>query len=402
MLVDPRAIANWIQSLRVSDAEGGYAYRHSVGSDYSPFSSCFAALTLSLVGGLENFSDYEKRGWADYLRGLQDERTGCFDPGDVDLTGKAHDRDYVTWHLTTFCLAALLELGHEPRFPFSAVSQWHGRDRVRTWLSGLKWRDPWCAGNLVMFVCIMLLWEAERRGDEKSRQAVEDILDWHDEQQRPASGFWGRGRRSDFLEGFGGALHQFLIYFYVGRPINRGRRIVDRVLRLQQRDGLFTPRMGGDGCADYDAIDLLVKMSRHDDYRIEDIRRALRRAYEGLQAVRHPSGGFLWNNPHTFVWPDWLRHACMLGSFSNWVYVNRQLLAARLHKGRRRYSDGWTVAGMPQEEPDLFATFMRILSVYLIAEVVDVPETHEPRRFLKGPGLGWHHPTRRAEAEGAR
>ena len=167
-------------------------------------------------------------------------------------------------------------------------------------------------------------------------------------------------------------------------------KIIDTVLGLQQRDGLFSPRMGGDGCADYDAVDTLVKFWHTSDYRKKQITGCLERTYEALCCVRHPSGGFLWNAPNSIQWTDWIRHGLSLKHPFNWYYINRQLMAAKLRRGRPRFPRGWTRKGISCDEPDLFATFTRIMTIYLIAEVLDIPERGMRRRFLKTPGLGWH------------
>lgn len=389
MLVDRDSIIEWVASLKVRKGQH-VSYRHSYGSDATPFSLCFAVMVLALLDGIKELTARERDELADSIRAVQCGETGLFRIDGLPTAAHGHDETYVQWQLTTFCLSALRALGVCPKHRVHVLTEWRDPDRLSQWMNELDWHDPWCVGNLVMFLCIMHICDAEQYGAPEGIECVQHILDWHDQRQRPKSGFWGEGSKSDYLEGFGGAFHQFLIYFYLGRPILRSEKVVGRVLKLQQRDGLFTPRMGGDGCADYDAIDVLAKMAQRQARRSDEISQSLLRAYRALERLRHPCGGFVWTAPESIKWHDWIRHACMVGNLDNWVYVNRNLLSAWLRRGQPRMPQGWTGSGIPAGEADLFATFTRVVSIALIAQVCDIPERLLNLRFLQAPGLGWH------------
>ncbi len=394
MLVERERILSWLKGLKLPDSSAG-TYRHSASSDATAFSSCFAVYIMAMLDALDELPEKERKSWSDRLISLQNPQTGLFRADDLpaDSNSGGHDETYVSWQLTTFCLSALAELDRAMPRRIARLSRWHDRARVRAWLESLNWEDPWCAGNMVMFLCIMLLWDAERLGEEASGKAVDHILDWHDEFQRPDSGFWGKGTRSDYIEGMGGALHQFLIYSFVGRPIPRHKKIIDRMLQLQQRDGLFYPGMGGDGCLDYDAVNILAMLLHQSDYRQGEIKATLERSLEGMKSVACPQGGFVWNTPESFRWYDWAGHAFSFlrhQSLYHLYYSSRSLLSARLHRGRPRMPRGWTRTGIPAQEPDLFATFMRMQAAFLSLEVVDNHHPDPVGSFLRAPGLGWH------------
>ena len=71
-------------------------------------------------------------------------------------------------------------------------------------------------------------------------------------------------------------------------------------------------------------------------------------------------------------------------------YSLRALLSGRMQRNHPRMPQGWTRTGIPVAEPDLFATFMRILAASLAMEVVSPGDSTRHCTYLKTPGLGWH------------
>ena len=83
------------------------------------------------------------------------------------------------------------------------------------------WRQPWVAGNEAMFLAILLVHDRDLHGMDAAARALEAWFAFHDQNQDPATGFWGEGRTVRTLDGMGGAMHQFLIYWREGRPLAR-------------------------------------------------------------------------------------------------------------------------------------------------------------------------------------
>ncbi len=307
---------------------------------------------------------------------------------------ETQDLNYVTWQLTSFSISALHAMGAEVKYPLRFLEKWKSKDTIMNWLEYQRWHDPWYVGNVVMFLGIMLITDYGLSRDSDSKKAVDYILDWHDKFQNPETGFWGEGKRTLYFEGLYGAYHQYLLYFYTGRKLPFMDNIIDRVLFLQQRDGLFSPLLGGGGCEDLDAIDTLVKIHNISTYRKEDIEMSLRKVYNGLLLMQNDDGGFVWARRKRFGVTEWLRNFLSIlehRNFYYWYYCNRKATRGQLTFHKPRYSPGWTKNGVPPDESDIFSTWFRCTSIGLICQVLDdVSLKNVEWRFLKTVGLGWH------------
>jgi hypothetical protein len=384
---------HWLESLRIKDKPYG-TYLMSKSSDATIFSSCFAVFLRDLFGDLNELTDGERQAWVQLLQGCQQVETGLFiDPGfsERPLTA-GHDWNYVTWQLTTFCLSALEALGAAPLYPFSFLEEWKKEGVISHWLESLNWKDPWQIGNRVMFLGIMLIADSQMNGDVNSRRTVKEFLAWHDHSQNPKTGFWGEGNASDYFEGLFGAFHQYLLYFYLDYPLQYMERIVDRTLFLQQHDGLWSPLSGGGGCEDMDAVHTLVALYKRKDYRRVDSEKALTKAYNAILLLQAKDGGFLWGIRRSFGLKDWIRQFFSIfehGNLYYWYYSNRKAVGGQLRKRESRMPTGWVKQGIPVDEPDIYSTWVRCLTIGLICQVLpQLPHGAIQWKFLGTPGLG--------------
>src|SRR5687768_11798176 len=227
-------VLGWLNTMRAGDLPG--EYRLNTGVAPTVFASCFAVYLRHLFD--DRPPTGERQAWLDRILAYQDPVTGLFvDPGNRERSPDAtHDAQHLDWQLTTFCLSAVNALGGVPMYPLAFVDAWTP-DRTREYLSSLDWTNPWNSGNKAMFLGIALSCHVTS-GSAVAVSALEAWFDWHDAHRNPA-GFWGLGTSAQFIDGMGGAYHQFLIYRFWQRPIGPLERIVDRVLFLQQPDGLY-------------------------------------------------------------------------------------------------------------------------------------------------------------------
>lgn len=171
---------DWIKSLRVEGQHFG-RFRMSSSTDDTIFTSCFASFIFKLVGGVEELTDKERLEWLDFILSHQDEKTGLFmDKFSKDRNLSAsHDLQYVTWQLTTFCISAVRSLKGELRFPlkFLEHENLHKKEIIKKKLESFNWKNPWGAGNLAMFLGIMLIVDAEYYGrDLNSDKSIQYFL----------------------------------------------------------------------------------------------------------------------------------------------------------------------------------------------------------------------------------
>lgn len=303
---------------------------------------------------------------------------------------------YSRWQQRYFHDTALRMLG------VTANRPWRFLDSVRSsreaacgWLNSLDWEQPWQTSNLVMFILAGLLREWEDEHNSKSRTAVSWILDWHDQTQNSRVGFWGKGLKARAHHGLFGAYHQYLFYFYLERPLPCMEQIIDSTLRMQQRDGLWAPQMGGGGCHDMDAVVTLAGCSLRTEYRRAEVESALRRAGEAILRLQTSEGGFLWRThewglrPTDFLAGLWrgLRHR----DFALAVVDSGMRIKGWRRERRCAHPnhEHWTDRDVPVGEADLFSTFARLDALRAIGLVLDeYADWAAAVQPLPHPGLG--------------
>jgi hypothetical protein len=385
-------VLGWLDTMRIPAAAG--VYRLNRGVPPSPFASCFAVFVRHLFDDLRSLSSAERVTWLEALQAYQDPSTGLFSDAAhaARSPDAAHNVEHLNRQLTTFCLSAVHVLGGQPLYPLHFLEQWKDPDKLCAWLDRLDWTNPWNSSNKAMFLGIFLLYERDFACDPRSRRAVDAWFAWHDRHQNPTTGFWGRGRRAEYIDGMGGAYHQFILYHYAKRPLRYAQQIVDRTLLLQQPDGLYSPHLGGATCNELDAVDILVHLHRRHDYRRPEIEVALRRILAGTLANQNPDGGFCWGHPRVFsprnYWrltADVFRHRSLYFWYLNWR------AAAALHlRWPVRLHTGWADQPRAWNESSIFDTWFRCLSLAEISQVLpDTPFAAMHWNFLSVPGLGW-------------
>lgn len=391
---------SWLERLQIAGYPYG-RYRMSESTDASPFTSCFACFIRYLLDDLRNLTDSERSEWLNYLLSYQNPATGLFVDKEIEQRGLRdnHNFRYVTWQLTTFCISAVSTLGGELKYPLEIIEKENLSDRngIYQWLETLNWRNPWGSGNMAMFLGILLIKNYEMKQNEKTRDTVDAFFDWHDLHQNPKTGFWGKGRMSEYHYGLYGAYHQYLLYFYWNRKVRFQNKIIDKALTFQNIDGLFAPQMGGGGCEDIDVIDSLVNLYFRTNYKRREIEKTLRKAYSVIKSLQQENGGFIWGirkHYSSFIGFKMLFDVNKYSDWYEWYFINRRYWREQSKVKQARHSPGWHRAGIPIDESDLFSTWFRLLAVAITSYVLeDIPETEINWRFLASPGLGWFDKT---------
>jgi len=394
-------VLNWLDGLRVAGAQYG-TYKMSASTEATLFSSCFAVFLRELYKDLNNISHTEREEWIELIQNCQDRETGLFVDPVLKQEGKFNEnlgRDqgwgYTTWQSTTFCISALKTLNGSIKYPFNFLGEWKLPDKVTSWLNSLGWRRmTWCNGNLAMFLGICLITDYELNNDERAKEALDAFLDWHDNFQDQKTGFWGTDRGTPINIGLYGAIHQYLLYYYMNHPLKYKEKIIDNTLLIQKPDGLFSLTGAGGGCEDYDAVDTLINMYKRINYRREDIKNALEKVLVATINLQGEDGGFLWAKRHRFGIKDWSKIGFSILQHRNFGYWRYSCVEAAIGQfvayNKPRLSQGWTKTGIPATESDIFATWLRSLNLALISQVLpENPYAEIDWKFLKSPGLGY-------------
>ncbi len=386
---------SWLKKLRVKDKPFGH-FKMSVSTDDTIFTSCFAAFLYDLLNGVGELKDSEREQWLDFILSHQNEETGLFHDSFADdrNLSAAHNLRYVTWQLTTFCISAVHALKGELRYPLKFIET-EGLDQaenIRSTLKSFNWNNPWGAGNLAMFLGIMLMEDAQQKGLGMDIEPIKTFFDWHDEYQNKQTGFWGEGKPAEYHNGLFGAYHQYLLYFYAQRNLNCKEKIIDRIISFQNIDGMFAPQMGGGGCEDIDAIDTLVQLSIKTDYRTGDVKKVLQKSYKAITALESKEGGFIWGVRKRYGPFMYLRNLFSFyrnREFHQWVFVNRRFVREQLNPVKPRHPEGWVSRGIPVDESDLFSTWFRLLAIAYTSKIIKTPHSHLNWHYLDAQGLGW-------------
>lgn len=392
---NPAAVPAYVESLRAKDGPYG---RYAISAVNAPsfYASCAAAFLRQLIGDLDRLTPAERAEWVGWIQSHQDPATGWFESPERGVPSPVHDDNYFRLQRATFAISALDALGEKPKYPFRAVHDLHAPGAIEDWLARRVWSQPWVAGNEVMFLAILLITDSEVHGLAPARAALERWFAWHDARQDERTGFWGEGRITATLDGMGGAMHQFMIYFRQQRPLARVDLIIDFTLRLEMPDGMYNPAWGGGGCEEYDAAVVLAKLMERTGHRRADIAASFQRMHAAIVKLQNPDGGFRWSERGPVTAAMWARQLASLAKHGDpyyWYLINRRLMGRAVGRhGPARSVKPWGAVDVRWEESDLYATWMRIMALGHIAEVIDTPERAMPFHWLSAPGLGWNGP----------
>ena len=390
-------VLSWLQTMH--DKNGPvWAYHMNAGADITVYTSCFAVYIHHLFNNIKNLSTEKRSEWLNYIQSFQNEKTGLFiDPDATErIVDPTHDEEHLSRELTSFCLSAIEVLGGKPDYPLRFLDVWKDEVPLTSWLDNLDWENPWNSGNKVMFLAICFAYNYEHFGDEKSRAALDVWFDWMDKYQNPKTGFWGTSRDSDYFRGMGGFYHQFLIYEYFDRDVKYAEQVVDRLLFLQQQDGLYFPGQGGASCDDIDAISPLVHFYHKLNYRRENIRASLRRSLSAILKNQNSDGGFCWSNRRRLKLSEYWKLIFSIFQHRDpyyWYIINRRGIRNHMKKILRNIPPirlGWTRIGRTLWNSSLFDTWFRCLTIAKICTVLtDEPYASLDWQFCSTPGLGW-------------
>jgi hypothetical protein len=253
---------------------------------------------------------------------------------------------YIDFHVTNYALGAALaaDPAHMPLLGF--VEPFLDEIRLKAWLADRDLRDPWLEGNnIVNLASFLLLLKAA--GDTRAAPALDVLLRWHDYHQDPATGFWGVGQSADptrLLHAMAGSMHNFHIWYALGRALPHQDRAADYVLSR--------PTTIDSACIDVDLVDLLVHALPVIPARHDEALAWLRRKLSSLVGFQSADGGF-----------------------------------ADERAGIRR-QDGW-VRGYeePQGLSNTFATWFRWIAIAMISDVLWPGRW--PWRFRRMIGIGY-------------
>lgn len=270
-------------------------------------------MTYSLLGELSNFSSCEKKAWANYLNGFQDE-DGLF--RDPVIYGQGWYKDDPLWcgrpHLSCHVLTALACLGSKAAKPLSFLDHYKDIDKLSKWLSGLDFGKMVAySGNEIMNIGTMLQYSRDFHADDKAGDSAKFLLEWLSSNHiNKESGIWGSldisnpVQRSESVQA---AYHWWPLFFYDKFPVPYMETVIDTLLATQNPKGGFgwgvhNPKdpYVSSACEDIDSIDPLVRISAMIPYRRMEVQEVLKRAEAHVFTNQMSDGGFVFYRGRDF------------------------------------------------------------------------------------------------------
>ena len=350
-----KEILNFIERMHIPEKNYG-CYKYSESQEVPVlYASCYAVLTKHLIGEMKNISVSEKEEWARYIQTFQAE-DGLFKDPIIAHPGSWYVPPHMEWcgwwHLTCHVIMALTALGKVAEKEFIALRPFYNEKHLKKWLENRDFNRIEWVGNEVLNLGSLLQYERDFHNSSVAGKAVDIIMDWLDKTQDPSTGMWGNSfvTLNEKSAAYQGAYHFFLLYFYDNREIRYPERIIDFLLSMQTPKGGFGIEEITNGCEDIDAIDPLARLYFFANYRRQDIRVSLKKAYRWVLENRTPDGGFAFIKDREFFYG------------SNLMYSKRN-------------------------EGSMFATWWRLLSLAFICQVIpDIEISKIPWQFIDCPG----------------
>jgi len=384
---------NFILNSYNGDGSFSYSPANKISNLYS---TCFGVMCLDLIGELDKFKDKEKI--TKYIQNYQDKKIGYFiDKTAIHKDKTAHNQEYINLQLTDFSQMALSALNKKPLYKYIFLEKYKNKDYLKGWLYKLDWDNPWLVSNLIMFILNCLIYENEK----ENKEYINFLINWLIKNQNPQNGYWNLGKKSTLHNQMAGAYHFLIFYTYLSKKPNYIERIIDSTLIIQNYDGLFNYAGGGGACDDLDAIDLLCRAKFYTDYRKEDIKKALKKAYFALLKNQNNDGGFCWAKRKSF---DLLKILNIINA-KNFKLPIRDFIKnikAKIENQFQviflRHRLVWYYSGIKKmkislDKSDIWSTWFRLLSIATIEKTF--PEiTRNKKSFnwnmRKKSGLGFY------------
>lgn len=291
-------ILAYVDSLKIGDFKYKYAKSRKTTTLYA---SIYACMLYGLLEEMDQFSEQEKKDWADYFNSFQNEKDGFFyDPG---LLGEAFNGNgdwgdgWGKRHLAGHIIIAFIRLGHTPKYAFNFLEDYYHSEYLNKWLNHLfATENMWSASNYIMNIVTLLQYSRDYMNDTKSNSSIEFILSWLDRKQDKETGLWHvtpLKTERELHTAIRGAYHYYPLFIYDDKTINFQEKVIDLILKTQNSWGGFEEELHPSGaCEDIDALDPLIRFTLNTKHRKAEVDIAVKKALYWVMSNRNNDGGF--------------------------------------------------------------------------------------------------------------
>lgn len=345
-IINKKTIVEFTQKHNIQSHCGWYRYSMS-SQEKTLYSSCYAAMTLSLCAELDKFERSGQVQWADYLNSHQDDDGLYRDPVIYDKGWFKDDPlDCGRAHLTTHVITALKCLNSNAAKEIQFIDYWLDLDNLISWLNSRNWSEKiaW-TGNEIMNIGVLLQYSRDFQNNQKAKRSVEILIDWLSSNYIDSkTGLWGKfdiSNKQALSHAVQAAYHWWPLFFYDKIEIPYIEKAIDSLLLTQNPLGGFgwgvhnplNPYLSS-ACEDIDSIDPLCRMMSLTAYRNSDICEVLNKAAQWVISNKTIDGGFTFIKDAAFeyghpemssiagqgaMFPTWFR-LLSLGSISQSLF----------------------------------------------------------------------------------
>jgi hypothetical protein len=295
-----REIINYITSMQTDSSGVRYLYS---GSCTKPtlYSSAYACMTLNMLGKLQNYDSQAKLYWVDYFNSFQNPKDGLF-YDEIVRNDLYDDTDW--WgarHLALHMISAYTDLGSRPKFPFTFLQKYYQLYYTGSWLDSFNWEGEGFDGandidNKIMNISCLLQYQRDYWNDPQAGKAVDFIKKYLKDKLDKSTGMWGAydiENPSQLSRMVQFAYHLFLIYFYDNDYDFDHERIVQLVLKTQNKYGGYGVPSNSSACEDIDSINLLIKFYDHVPRLQQEIDQSLHKSMKWVMCNQTNGTGFV-------------------------------------------------------------------------------------------------------------
>lgn len=295
---------SYVKSLNINHLEYKYSKNSNIPSLYS---SVYTLLIYSLYDEIKDLSVHEIKKWGNYINSFQNEEDGLY--YDSNIRNEYYD-DSDWWgarHLNLHIINALMVLNIKPKYEFKFLTKYYDLQYTQKWLSSFNWDQKFShendIDNKLMNIVISLQFQRDCFNDNKAGSTVEFIQHFLYSKINPSTGMWGTydiHNKEDLSRMVQFAYHLFPIFFYDDIIDFQYNKIIDFTLRTQNKYGGFGVKLNSSACEDIDSIDILIKFSKFTNYKSEEIKKALQRAFIFVLGNQNEDGGFVFRRDEKF------------------------------------------------------------------------------------------------------
>lgn len=289
----------------------GIRYRYSSSCSKSTlYASAYSCMALSLLGYLQDYSDEEKREWADYFDSFQRSEDGLFYDQAV-MNDLYPESDW--WgarHLTLHMISAYTDLGARPKYPFAFLNKYYNTGCIKSWLDAFDWRGASLGmsdiDNKIMNIGCLLQYQRDYWNDHEAADAIAFLKNYLREKINSETGMWGgfeaanAYQRSHMVQF---AYHLLPLFTYDKDFEFDYEKIVSLVLKTQNKFGGYGVKLNSSACEDIDSIDILIRFSPYVSENLrEKINKSLINALKWVLLNQVDDKGFVFRLAEPFVY----------------------------------------------------------------------------------------------------